>query len=93
MAASFSGVAPTALSQLFPTSVRATGVSIAYNAGFTLFGGFAPAILTKYISSGAGAAYAPAGFVMLAAIPALFALRFGGGRRAVAAPLALGSRS
>jgi MHS family proline/betaine transporter-like MFS transporter len=45
MAASFSGVAPTTLSGLFPTSVRATGVSLAYNAGFTLFGGFAPAIL------------------------------------------------
>jgi MHS family proline/betaine transporter-like MFS transporter len=92
MAASFSGVAPTTLSHLFPTSVRATGVSLAYNAGFTLFGGFAPAILTKYMASGAGAAYAPAWFVMLAAIPALIALKFGAGRRAAPAPLAFESR-
>jgi MHS family proline/betaine transporter-like MFS transporter len=92
MAASFSGVAPTTLSRLFPTPVRATGVSLAYNAGFTLFGGFAPAILAKYIASGTGAARAPAWFVMLAAIPALIALRFGAGRRAVPAPHARESR-
>jgi len=92
MAAIYTGVAPTTLSALFPTPVRATGVSLTYNAGFTLFGGFAPAILTKVIASGTGAAYAPAWFVMLAAIPALIALRFGAGRRpTVPAPLALGS--
>jgi MHS family proline/betaine transporter-like MFS transporter len=88
LTASFSGVAPTTLSALFPTPVRATGVSIAYNAGFTLFGGFAPAVLTKFIANGRGAAYAPAGFVMLAAIPALLALRYGAGRRPAAAALA-----
>jgi MHS family proline/betaine transporter-like MFS transporter len=91
MAASYTGVAPTTLSMLFPTSVRATGVSLTYNAGFTLFGGFAPAILTTFIASGTGSAYAPAWFVMLAAVPALIALRFGAGRAAVPAPLALGS--
>jgi MHS family proline/betaine transporter-like MFS transporter len=91
MAASFSGIAPTTLSGLFPTSVRATGVSLAYNAGFTLFGGFAPAILTKYMAAGASAAYAPAWFIMLAAIPALIALRFEAGHRAATAPVVLGS--
>jgi hypothetical protein len=44
------------------------------------------------MASGAGAAYAPAWFVMLAAIPALIALKFGAGRRAVPAPLAFESR-
>jgi MHS family proline/betaine transporter-like MFS transporter len=92
LAASFSGVAPTTLSALFPTSVRATGVSLAYNAGFTLFGGFAPAILTKFITHGEGSAYAPAGFVMLAAVPALIALRYGAGRRSATATLALEPR-
>ena len=93
MAASYTGVAPTTLSALFPTRVRATGVSLAYNAAFTLFGGFAPAILATFIASStsAGSAYAPAWYVMLAAVPALIALRFGAGRRAVPAPLALGS--
>jgi MFS transporter, MHS family, proline/betaine transporter len=92
MAASFSGVAPTALSALFPTAVRATGVSLAYNAGFTLFGGFAPAILAWFAARGAGSTYAPAWFVMLAAIPALLALRFEAGRRSAVAPVALESR-
>ena len=91
MAASFSGIAPTTLSGLFPTSVRATGVSLTYNAGFTLFGGFAPAVLTKYMAAGASGAYAPAWFVMLAAIPALIALRFEAGHRSATAPVVLGS--
>jgi MHS family proline/betaine transporter-like MFS transporter len=91
MTASFSGVAPTALSGLFPTSVRATGVSLAYNAGFTLFGGFAPAILAWFAAQGAGSTYAPAWFVVMAAIPALLALRFGTGS-GTAAPVALEPR-
>jgi MHS family proline/betaine transporter-like MFS transporter len=91
LAASFSGVAPTTLSGLFPTSVRATGVSLAYNAGFTLFGGFAPAILTWFTTRGAGSVYAPAWFVMLAAIPALLALRFVAGHRSATPAVAMGS--
>jgi MHS family proline/betaine transporter-like MFS transporter len=91
MAASFCGVAPTTLSGLFPTSVRATGVSLAYNAGFTLFGGFAPAILTWFTATGAGSVYAPAWFVMLAAIPALIALRFEARHRSATAAIVMGS--
>jgi|HubBroStandDraft_5_1064220.scaffolds.fasta_scaffold80132_2 MHS family proline/betaine transporter-like MFS transporter len=86
LAASFCGVAPTTLSGMFPTPVRATGVSLAYNAGFTLFGGFAPAILSRYLQARSGtAAYAPAGFIMLAAIPALIALKFEARHRAATA--------
>ncbi|HEX4151870.1 MAG TPA: MFS transporter [Steroidobacteraceae bacterium] len=92
MTSSFSGVAPMALSSLFPTAVRATGVSLAYNAGFTLFGGFAPAILAALTATGAGI-YAPAWFVMLAALPALLALRFQGGQSPPALrPVALEER-
>ena len=40
---------------------------------------------------GLGAAYAPAWFVMLAAIPALIALRFEAGHRSATAPVVLGS--
>jgi MFS transporter, MHS family, proline/betaine transporter len=75
MAASFTGVAPTVLSGLFPTRVRATGVSLAYNAAFTLFGGFAPAILTWFITSTVVSVFAPAWYVAFAAIPALLATR------------------
>jgi MFS transporter, MHS family, proline/betaine transporter len=73
LTASYSGVAPTVLSALFPTRVRVTGVSLAYNAAFTVFGGFAPAILTWLNATGAGSVFAPAWYVTLAAIPALIA--------------------
>jgi hypothetical protein len=67
-------------------------VSLTYNAGFTLFGGFAPAILSKYIAAGgAKAAYAPAWFIILTAIPALIALRFAAAHRSATAPVMLGS--
>jgi hypothetical protein len=46
LVASLVGVAPAALSEIFPTSVRSTGTSLVYNAAFTIFGGFAPVILT-----------------------------------------------
>ncbi|MFM0336761.1 MFS transporter [Paraburkholderia fungorum] len=37
---------PSASAQLFPTSVRSTGLAISYNIGASLFGGFSPFILT-----------------------------------------------
>jgi len=75
MTASFTGVAPTVLSDLYPTRVRVTGVSLVYNAAFTIFGGFAPAILTWFTATGAGSVFAPAWYVTLAAVPALVAAR------------------
>jgi MHS family proline/betaine transporter-like MFS transporter len=75
LAASYTGVAPTTLSAMFPTRVRVTGVSLAYNVAFTVFGGFAPAILT---ATAAGSVLAPAWYVALAAVPALIAARAGG---------------
>jgi MHS family proline/betaine transporter-like MFS transporter len=38
--------ASAVLGELFPTAVRATGTSVAYSVGVTLFGGFTPAIIT-----------------------------------------------
>jgi MHS family proline/betaine transporter-like MFS transporter len=76
LVASFTGVAPTVLSGLFPTGLRATGVSLTYNAAFTIFGGFAPALLTWFTVAGAGSVFAPAWYVDLAAVPALVAIAF-----------------
>jgi MHS family proline/betaine transporter-like MFS transporter len=73
--ASFTSVAPTVLSELFPTPVRATGISLVYNAAFTIFGGFAPAILSWLAASAGGSTLAPAWYVTLAAVPALAVLR------------------
>ncbi len=40
-----SGLSP-AMASLFPARTRVTGLSLSYNLGVTLFGGFAPAIFT-----------------------------------------------
>jgi MFS transporter, MHS family, proline/betaine transporter len=76
MVSSFTGVAPTVLSGLFPTDVRATGVSLVYNCAITLFGGFAPAILTWFTANGSGSIYAPAWYLVFAAVPAIIAIAF-----------------
>jgi MHS family proline/betaine transporter-like MFS transporter len=68
--AAFTACAPAALAGLFPVAVRATGMSISYNSAVTLFGGFAPAILTWLAASGAGV-LAPAGYVVAAGLVAL----------------------
>src|SRR5437879_6376926 len=64
MVSSFTGVAPKASSGLFPTAVRTTGVSLVYNTAITVFGGFAPAILTWLTQSTSGSVLAPARYVV-----------------------------
>jgi MHS family proline/betaine transporter-like MFS transporter len=74
LVASFVGVAPAALSEIFPAGVRSTGTSLVYNGAFTLFGGFAPMILTWAKQQSSGSIYAPAWYVMSAAALALVAI-------------------
>jgi MHS family proline/betaine transporter-like MFS transporter len=74
LVASFVGIAPAALSEIFPTGVRSTGTSLAYNGAFTIFGGFAPMLLTWATQRAGGSLYAPAWYVMLAAAVALIAI-------------------
>ena len=68
--AAFAAPAPAALAALFPVSVRATGMSITYNAAVTIFGGFAPAILTWLGAHGSGG-LAPAWFAAASAVAGL----------------------
>ncbi|WP_404302597.1 MFS transporter [Alicycliphilus denitrificans] len=75
MVALFVGAAPAALSEIFPTAVRSSGMSLSYNAAVTVLGGFAPALLT-WITYKTGVAYAPALYVMAAAVIALVAITF-----------------
>lgn len=74
MVAAYVSVAPTLLSNLFPIAQRATGLSLVYNAAFTIFGGFAPAVLTWITATAAGSAFAPGWYVEFAAVPAMVAL-------------------
>ncbi len=73
MVAMYVGVAPAALSEVFPTAVRSSGMSLTYNTAVTLLGGFAPAILT-WITYSTGVSFAPALYVMAASLVALLAL-------------------
>lgn len=91
LVAGFVGVAPAGLAELFPTRVRSTGVSLVYNAAFTIFGGFAPSILT-WIGQRAGASVlAPAWYVMLAAAVALISIPLTGAAQRDAEPATQGS--
>lgn len=74
LVAAFVGVAPAGLAEMFPTGVRSTAVSVVYNAAFTLFGGFAPSILTWFSQRAGASVFAPAWYVTLAAAVALVAI-------------------
>jgi MHS family proline/betaine transporter-like MFS transporter len=76
LVASFAGVAPAAIAEIFPTAVRASGTSLVYNGAFTIFGGFAPTILTWFTQRFGGSVFAPAWYVMLAAALTMMALPF-----------------
>jgi len=69
----YTGVAPSALSEVFPTKVRATGMSVAYNTASAVFGGFAPAFLT-WLYNSTGNYSGPALYVMVGALISLFSL-------------------
>lgn len=85
LVASFVGVAPSALSEIFPTGVRSSGTSLVYNGAFTVFGGFAPMILTYLKQRSGGSIFSPAWYVMSAAAVALIAIPFLGRRKIASA--------
>ena len=57
------GPAPALLAELFPTSVRSTGMSLAYNIAVTVFGGFAPMTVTLLIKA-SGSSLTPAFYLL-----------------------------
>lgn len=70
----YASTASTVLGELFPTEVRATGVSLSYSFGVTIFGGFTPAIVTallSYTGDKLAIAYYLIGAVLFSAIPIL----------------------
>jgi MHS family proline/betaine transporter-like MFS transporter len=62
----FSGPCPATYSEVFPTRVRYTALSIGYNVAVAIFGGFAPFIATWLIEL-TGNKLAPAFYLMAAA--------------------------
>ncbi|SAK65636.1 major facilitator transporter [Caballeronia calidae] len=65
--AAYSGPMPALMSEIFPTRVRSTGLSIGYALGVTLFGGFAPTIVEAFIHA-TGDKLAPSYYVLFAAV-------------------------
>jgi MHS family proline/betaine transporter-like MFS transporter len=65
--AGYIGSILAAFSELLPTHVLSTGLSVAYNFAVTIFGGFATFTITWLISN-TGSNVAPAFYIMFAAV-------------------------
>lgn len=64
-----------AISYLFPTNIRLTGVALAYNLSFVIFGGLTPIIITFIISKTGWLYLAPITVLSIATLYAYWALR------------------
>jgi MHS family proline/betaine transporter-like MFS transporter len=64
------GPLPALLTSMYSTQIRTTGLSVSYNLGVTLFGGFAPIILTWLISS-SGSLLSPSYYLIAVAAVSL----------------------
>lgn len=74
-AATYLGVLPLLLSNMFPVRTRTTGLSISYNIAVTVFGGFGPFIMTWLISETRDTA-APGIYLTAAGLISLLALGY-----------------
>jgi MHS family proline/betaine transporter-like MFS transporter len=75
------------LAEIFPTGTRGTGLALSYNLSVTLFGGFAPLIVTAMIAA-SGNKLAPSFYVMATAVISIVAIVVLAGRTARRAPAA-----
>jgi MFS transporter, MHS family, proline/betaine transporter len=71
--AGYMGGLPALMSDLFPTRLRTTGLSISYSFGVAIFGGFAP-FINAWLIEATGNNAAPGFYLMLAAAISLAAL-------------------
>jgi MHS family proline/betaine transporter-like MFS transporter len=76
----YASTASTVLGELFPTEIRATGVSLAYSFGVTIFGGFTPVFVTAllgYTGDKLSIAYYLIGAALFSALPIVLMQRRG----------------
>jgi MHS family proline/betaine transporter-like MFS transporter len=83
--AGYMGGLPALLSELFPTRVRTTGLSISYSFGVAIFGGFAP-FINAWLIEVTGSKLAPSFYLMAGYADQP---RRTGGRPAAGRPVAL----
>jgi len=67
------GPIPAMLADIFPIGTRGTGLAVSYNVSVTLFGGFAPLIVTSMIAATADK-MAPAFYVMATGLISIVAV-------------------
>ena len=67
------GALPALMSELFPAESRATGLSLSYNVGVTLFGGFGPLIMV-WLTEATGSRVAPSFYLIGVSAISLVAL-------------------
>jgi MHS family proline/betaine transporter-like MFS transporter len=64
--AGYAGALPALMAEIFPTQIRGTGMSLAYNIAVTIFGGFSPFINSSLIGL-TGSNLSPAFYMMMIA--------------------------
>ena len=69
----FSGALPSLMARVFPVRTRVSGMSLAYNIGVPMFGGFAPFFAQGLIEL-TGSKLAPSYYLMATALVSLAAL-------------------
>jgi MHS family proline/betaine transporter-like MFS transporter len=67
------GAAPAMISELFPTNVRYTALSVGYSIGVMIFGGFAPFSCTWLVKT-TGSAVGPGFYPAVCAVISLSAI-------------------
>ena len=69
----YSGALPSYMAKVFPTATRVSGLSLSYNVGVTIFGGFAPFFAQSLVYL-TGSKLAPSYYIMLTAFLSFAAL-------------------
>jgi MHS family proline/betaine transporter-like MFS transporter len=69
----FQGAMPSFLAELFPNSVRTTGLALIHNLNFTVIGGLSLLVCT-FLAKETGSKFVPAFYVMATVVIALFCI-------------------
>jgi MFS transporter, MHS family, proline/betaine transporter len=69
----YSGALPSLMAKVFPTATRVSGMSLSYNIGVAVFGGFAPSIAQTLIDL-TGSKLAPSYYMIATALLSLAAV-------------------
>ncbi|HEY6619552.1 MAG TPA: MFS transporter, partial [Steroidobacteraceae bacterium] len=69
----YSGALPSYMAKIFPASTRVSGLSLSYNIGVTIFGGFAP-VIAQILVEVTGSKLAPSYYIIATSLLSLIAV-------------------